>query len=335
MPDAWRRFGRTHEARLLLVIVAFFLFLSIATKNFFTLQNALDLLTSYAFSGMLAAGLVVVLVAGGLDISFTAVASIAQYLAVTVASQYEVGWLGLFAVAVGVGTLLGLLNAFLVTWLRIASIIVTIAMLNVYYGLLMFFSGGDPINTLPDWYIDGLSWVIGTDAHGNPYILNMQMLGLVLSFVLTWGLLNRTSVGRQLRALGGNPEAAKRVGFNILRLNMVAYGYMGFSAGLACLVQAQVAGSVVPNALVGRELDVLAAVVLGGASLGGGTGTMLGTALGLALLAMLQDGLILLGVSSFWTQCFTGLAFLLAVATISLERRRRKLVTRPLIGVAS
>ncbi len=335
MHESLRRFGRTHEARLLIVIVVFFLFLSIVTKNFFTLQNAIDLLTSYAFPGMLAAGLLVVLVAGGLDISFTAVASIAQYLAVMVVSRYDMGWPGLFAVALAAGTLLGMVNALLVTGLRIASIIVTIAMLNVYFGALMFLTGGNPINTLPDWYIDGLSWVVGADAHGNPYILNMQMLGLVLSFVLTWALLNRTSVGRQLRALGGNPEAAKRVGFNVLRLNLVAYGYMGFCAGLASLVQAQVAGSVVPNALVGRELDVLAAVVLGGASLAGGTGTVLGTILGLALLAMLQNGLILLGVSSFWTQCFTGIVFLAAVAMISWERRRQRFATRRLIGATS
>ena len=333
MPEGLRRFARTHEGRLLGVTLALAFILSLTTRNFLSIQNGIDLLTSYAFSGMLAAGLIVVLVAGGLDISFTAVASIAQYLAVTAAISADIGWTGLFVVALGVGTLLGILNALLVTWLRIASIIVTIAMLNVYYGVLMFLSGGNPINTLPDWYIDGLSWVIGSDSHGNPYILNMQMLGLVLSFVLTWILLNRTSVGRQLRALGGNPEAAKRVGFNVLRLNMVAYGYMGFSAGLASLVQAQVSGSVVPNMLVGRELDVLAAVVLGGASLTGGVGTVFGTFLGLALLAILQNGLILLGVSSFWTECFTGFVFLAAVSTIAWERRRLQTAARRVIGV--
>lgn len=332
MPDALRRFGRTHEARLLAVTVVLFVFLSLTTRNFFSVQNGIDLLTSYAFSGMLAAGLVVVLVAGGLDISFTAIASIAQYLAVSFVSSYDVGWAGLFGVALGVGTLLGILNAVLVTWLRIASIIVTIAMLNVYFGVLMFLSRGDPINTLPGWYLDGLSWIVGSDVHGDPYILNMQMLGLALSFLLSWLLLNRTSVGRQLRALGGNPEAAKRVGFNVLRLNMVAYGYMGFSAGLASLVQAQVSGSVVPNMLVGRELDVLAAVVLGGASLTGGIGTVFGTFLGLALLAILQNGLILLGVSSFWTQCFTGVVFLGAVSMIAWERRRQRAAARRTIG---
>jgi len=335
MPEGFRRFARTHEGRLLGVTLALVVLLSLTTKNFLSVQNGIDLLTSYAFSGMLAAGLVVVLVAGGLDISFTAVASIAQYLAVAAASRYDMGWTGLFVVALGTGTLLGLLNAFLVTWLRIASIIVTVAMLNVYFGALMFLSGGEPINTLPGWYLDGLSWVVGTDAHDNPYILNMQMLGLVLSFVLSWLLLNRTSVGRQLRALGGNPEAAKRVGFNVLRLNMVAYGYMGFSAGLASLVQAQVSGSVVPNMLVGRELDVLAAVVLGGASLMGGVGTVFGTILGLALLAILQNGLILLGVSSFWTECFTGLVFLAAVSMIAWERRRQRSAARRVIGAAA
>ena len=335
MSEAFRRFGKTHEARLLAVTAALFVILSVATKNFFSVQNAIDLMTSYAFSGMLAAGLLVVLVAGGLDISFTAVASIAQYLAVMIASRYDVGWTGLFVVALGVGTLLGVLNAVLVTWLQIASIMVTIATLNLYYGALMYLSGGNPINTLPDWYLDGLSWVVGSDAHGNPYIVNMQMLGLVLSFALSWILLNITSIGRQLRALGGNPEAAKRVGFNVLRLNIVAYGYMGFTAGLASLVQAQVSGSVVPNMLVGRELDVLAAVVLGGASLTGGVGTVLGTFLGVALLALLQDGLVLLGVSSFWTQCFTGAVFLGAVSMIAWERRRQQRATRRLIGVAA
>ncbi len=335
MPERVRRFARTHEGRLLAVTVALAIILSLTTRNFLSVQNGIDLLTSYAFSGMLAAGLVVVLVAGGIDISFTAVASIAQYLAVAAASRYDIGWFGLFAVALGTGTLLGILNAVLVTTLRIASIIVTVAMLNVYYGALMFLSGGNPINTLPGWYLDGLAWVVGTDAHGNPYIINMQMLGLVLSFLLSWILLNRTSVGRQLRALGGNPEAAKRVGFNIMRLNMVAYGFMGFSAGLASLVQAQVSGSVVPNMLVGRELDVLAAVVLGGASLTGGVGTVLGTALGLALLAILQNGLILLGVSSFWADCFTGAVFLLAVTMIAWERRRQRSATRRVIGATA
>lgn len=332
MPDFLKQFSKTPEARLLLVNLVLFVVLSVFAEGFFSVQNALNLMTSYAFVGILAAGLVVVLVAGGIDISFTAVASIAQYLAVSAVVRYEGGWGMLLAVALGGGVLLGLINAVLVTWLRISSVIVTIALLNVYYGMLMFWSGGDPINSLPSWYADSMYWILGEDQLGNPYVLNMQILGLVLAFVLSWLLLNRMGVGRQLRALGGNPEAAKRVGFNELRLNMVAYGFMGLMAGLAALVQAQGSQSVVPNALVGRELGVLAAVVLGGASLTGGTGTVFGTVLGLILFAFLQDGLVLLGVSSYWIQFVTGFVFLAAVGTLAWERKRVRRTGRGNIG---
>ena len=335
MPSFLRRFSKTPEARLLLVNLLLFVVLSVFAEGFFSVQNALNLMTSYAFVGILAAGLVVVLVAGGIDISFTAVASIAQYLAVSAVVRYEGDWVMLFAVALGGGVLLGLINSVLVTWLRISSIIVTIALLNVYYGMLMFWSGGDPINALPSWYANSMHWVLGEDQLGNPYVLNMQILGLVLAFVLSWLLLNRMAVGRQLRALGGNPEAAKRVGFDELRLNMVAYGFMGLMAGLAALVQAQGSQSVVPNALVGRELGVLAAVVLGGASLTGGMGTVFGTVLGLILFAFLQDGLILLGVSSYWIQFVTGFVFLVAVGTIAWERKRERHAVRRTISAST
>ena len=105
-------------------------------------------------------------------------------------------------------------------------------------------------------------------------------------------------------------DAAQRLGFHVFRLNILVYGYMGFVAGIASLVQAQLAQSVTPTVLVGKELDVLAAVVLGGASLTGGVGTVFGTILGVALLAILQNGLVLLGVSSYWNQLFVGLSFL-------------------------
>ena len=109
----------------------------------------------------------------------------------------------------------------------------------------------------------------------------------------------------------------------MFRIDLLAYGYLGLVAGAASLVQAQNAQSVSPNALVGRELDVLAAVVLGGASLAGGEGTVFGTILGVILLAMLQNGLLLLGVSSYWSQCFTGMVILLAVGALALEKRRQ------------
>ena len=131
---------------------------------------------------------------------------------------------------------------------------------------------------------------------------------------LTWPLLRFTNIGRQIYALGGNKDAAQRLGFHVVRLNFLVYGYLGFVAGIASLVQAQLAQSVTPTVLVGKELDVLAAVVLGGASLTGGVGTVFGAILGVTLLAILQNGLVLLGVSSYWNQWFVGLTILCAVS---------------------
>jgi ribose/xylose/arabinose/galactoside ABC-type transport system permease subunit len=329
MRDSLVQFSRTHEGRLLLVVVVLGAFLSLATPSFATLQNLVDLLTSNAFAGMLAAGLVVVLIAGGIDISFTATASITQYVAMTFANhlaptQGALGWVGVTAIGAGLGLLLGLLNAVLIGTLRLSSIIVTIATLNLFYGMLMFATHGNEIFALPDWFVNGASWVVYTDAQQSDYAINLPMLGLVAAFVATWLLLNRTNIGRQIYALGSNADAAARVGVPVTRINLLVYGYMGLIAGLASLTQAQNAQSVSPNALVGRELDVLAAVVLGGASLTGGVGTVFGTILGVVLLAFLQNGLLLLGVPSYWSQCFTGAVILVAVSALAIERRRQR-----------
>jgi len=323
MIDALHRFSHSHEARLLAVVLALGVVLTIATPSFLTLQNLFDLLTSYAFLGILAAGLLVVLVAGGIDISFTATASVAQYLALSFANAYGLGWAGTFGLAIGTGVVCGLVNAWLIESLRISSIIVTIATLNIFYGLLIFVTGGQYIYALPDWFSQGIWWFEFVDADQIPYGVNLQILLLVLAFAATWILLNRTTIGRQIYALGGNRDAAGRLGFHVFGLSLFVYGYMGFMAGIASLAQAQLAQSVAPTVLVGRELDVLAAVVLGGASLTGGVGTVLGTVLGLALLAVMQNGLVLMGISSYWSQFFVGLVILVSVSSTALNLRRR------------
>ena len=313
---AWSRWRRSHEFWLLAVIAVLSLVLALATDSFLTLQNLFDLLTSNAFVGILASGLLVVLVAGGIDISFTATATIAQYVALTLAIRHGLGWFALFALSSAAGILCGLINAIFITRLRISSIIVSIATLNIFYGLLIFFTGGRYITSLPKFFRDGINWFEYEDASGATYALNLQILVLVIAFVAAWLLLNRTNLGRQIYAMGGNKDAAQRLGFHVFRLNVLVYGYLGFVAGIASLVQAQLAQSVTPTVLVGKELDVLAAVVLG-------------AVLGVALLAILQNGLVLIGVSSYWNQWFVGLTILCAVAITAWSERRRR-VAKPI-----
>jgi simple sugar transport system permease protein len=315
------RADRGTEGYLLLVILALGLVLSLGTEEFFTLQNLVDLLTGYAFVGVLAAGLLVVLVSGSIDISFTATASVAQYVMMLVLISYGGNWLVAFLLAGAIGAALGAVNALLVYYLRVSSIIITIATLNVFFGLLIFATKGAYIYDFPEWFSAGFSLYQYSNDEGNYYSLSLQIVVLLVVFALTYLLLNRTTVGRQIYALGSNPEAAKRLGFNILWLQLFVYCYMGLMAGVASVIQAQLAQSIAPTILVGKELDVLAAVVLGGASLTGGVGSVGGTILGIALLAMLQNGLILLGVSSYWSTAFTGVVIIASVSATAYSGR--------------
>ena len=325
MPS-WIRLSRKHETWLLLVTVTLAAALSIISPAFFTLRNAQDLITANAFTSILAAGLLLVLISGGIDISFTATATVAQYIAMTVANAHNVGWIGVILIASAAGIALGLVNAVLIHVFRVPSIIATLGTLNAFYGLLVFVTRGNYIYTLPDWFDLGINFLEFRDAEQNYYSLNFQMIASVLVLGIAWFILRRTRLGRQIIAFGGNHEAAERIGLPILRIQLFVYGWMGWCAGIASLAQAQLAQSIAPTVLVGRELDVLAAVVLGGASLAGGVGSVLGTVLGLTLVAILQNGLILAGVSSYWSDFATGVVILIAVSATARRVRGNSLV---------
>src|SRR4030088_807365 len=235
MPESliasFSRFRRSPEFWLLIVILVLCAGLGVANAQFLTVQNLFDLLTSYAFVGILALGLLVVLIAGGIDISFTATASVAQYVALAVANAYGANWFIVFATAMGVGGTLGAINAILIQKLRIPSIIVSVATLNIFYGLLIFFTGGKYIYSLPDWFAAGIFWFEFEWGKDTSYGVNLQILALAVCFLVTWLLLNRTNNGRQIYAMGGNADAARRLGFHMFGLNMLVYCYMGVMAG--------------------------------------------------------------------------------------------------------
>jgi simple sugar transport system permease protein len=142
---------------------------------------------------------------------------------------------------------------------------------------------------------------------------------MAVALFATWVLIRYTTTGRQLCAFGDNPEGARRVGINIGRMQFIAFGWCGMMAGIAGLMQAHIVQEVVPNALIGRELDVLAAVVLGGARLGGGRGSVFGCVLGVLLVAVTQNGLNLLGVSPFAFKMVVGAIILIAISTSNLR----------------
>jgi simple sugar transport system permease protein len=322
MLSALQKYRKGTHFFLLATIVIISIFLTVDTARFLTLSNLFNLLTSYAYLGILSAGLLVVLISGAIDISFTATAAISQYVMMSVCMAYGGDWVIAFLIAGAVGIVLGAINAVLVHYLRISSIIITIATLNIFFGILIFVTHGDYLDDLPDWFQKGLTLFTFQGSNGQPFSMSLQIMALAITFAVTWFMLERTSLGRQIYALGSNPDAAARLGFNILRLRLIVFAYMGLLAGIASVIQAQLTMEVSPEALMGRELDVMAAVVLGGASLAGGVGSVVGTILGVVLLAIIQNGSILMGVSSYWSQVLVGAVIITSVSGSAWNARR-------------
>jgi simple sugar transport system permease protein len=302
----------------------FYLFIMIAVlaaiitsfnREFFTLENLFDVLQSYSFLGVLSVGVLIVLISGGIDISFTAIAQVTEYALVVIIASYGGNIFVALLIACVIGTLLGSINGALIYFFNIPAIIATIATNNIFFGLLYVFSRGDVIYVVPDIFLkfSTIRFFTFTNAAGSTYGLSILTVIWMIVLGLAWFILRHTTLGRSIYAVGGNIVAARRAGFNIFRTQMFVYCFMGFLSGVAALVHTVIVQSVIPNSIVGKELDVIAAVVLGGANIAGGAGTLLGTVLGVALIASMSNGLTLMRVSSFWYNVCIG-----AIITISV-----------------
>lgn len=326
-----RNLLRAHptEVRLLIVVTLLCAGLSLASPEFLTLGNLTSLLNNNSVNLIWAVGLLVVLIAGGIDISFAVAASVVQYVGVYFFAAIGGGnWLIGFLFCGMAGVVLGSINAALIHGFKLISIVVTIATFNAFFGLLMFLTDGRFLYNLPDWWTARIILFEHQSPDGIWSELTLPVAVMVACVTATWVLIRHTTTGRQLYAFGDNPEGARRAGVNIALMQFVAFGWMGMMAGIGGLMQANIVQEVVPNALIGRELDVLAAVVLGGARLGGGKGTVLGCVLGVMFVAITQNGLNLLGVSPFAFKMIIGAAILVAISTSNLSLTRRPTRTK-------
>jgi simple sugar transport system permease protein len=314
---------KSHEFNLMMIIIVMIIGLAIVSDDFLTMGNIFDMSESTAVLGIMACGLFVVLIAGGIDISFPATAAIAQYVAATYILSLGGGFFIAFTIAGFVGLILGLINAVLVYKLKVPAIIITISTLNLFFGLLMYFSNGEWLYGFPDWFMDGIHLFSFIGNDGYEYSFSLPIITLFVVVIATSFFMSKTRLGRQIYAVGGNADAASRIGINIFKINLLSYGYMGALAGIASVVQIQISQTVAPNSLMGFELAVLAAVVLGGASMTGGKGTLSGVVLGVALLAILKNGLTLLSVPSYWHTVLTGVIIVVSISMTALNNKKQ------------
>ncbi len=306
------------EKSLLVVILLQVIVIQSLSNQFLTSNNLMSILNVSSLNIIFAVGLLVVLLAGGIDISFAVACSVVQY--VTASLMVSIGG-GNWAIAVfsgvAVGVILSWINAGIIMKFRIVSIVVTIATFNIYFGLLMFFTRGTSIYNLPAWWTDRLILWEHQSEKGVWTELTLPVVVMFFAVIATWLLLARTNLGRQIYAFGDSLLAAERVGIDITRTYLIAYGWLGLMVGIGAIVQVHYAQEVVPNALYGRELDVLAAAVLGGARLGGGSGSVLGVVLGVLVITITQSGLNLVGASPYAYRMIVGAVILMAIVGYS------------------
>lgn len=293
---------------LLVVCVAMF----IATPDFLTAENLLNVGIQAAVVAVLAFGMTFVIVAGGIDLSVGSVAALAAIVGGW--ASISLGLSGPLVLLVGLltGLVVGTVNGAAIAYIGLPAFIATLAMLSIARGLALVISEGSPL-TMPSAVT-----VLGDDLGPMPIpVLVLVGAGLVAAFLLA-----RTVIGRSMYAVGGNEEAARLSGLPVKRVTVIVYALSGLFAGLAGLLLAGRLGSAQPQAAFGYELDAIAAVVIGGASLSGGVGKATGTLIGALVLAVIRNGLNLLNVTAFWQQVVIGLVIAIAVAVDVLRRRR-------------
>ena len=320
--DIWTR----NETLVAGVIMLFCILATLSDPRFFTITTVSDLLRASIVIGILAVGAMLVLVSGGIDVSFTAIAVFAMYSStvLSLAVWPEMPWPLIFVISLIFGAALGAINGVFIAFLGLPTLIVTLGTLSVFRGFLLTFVGSQRISDLPPAMRDFSRGVLarGTTEAGNFYSIPWSALALLVVFVVTWVILQKTMLGRYIYAIGGSVESARRIGINVKWIQFFVYVYVGALAGLAGIIYGSVGRMADPFSLVGLELSVIAAVVLGGARLIGGYGTLTGTLLGVALIVIVQNSLIVIGIPTTWQSVTIGLLILLGTGVPAYRAKR-------------
>ena len=310
---------KKNETYLFLIVVIFSAVLTGINPAFFTFDNLFDLLRSSSGTAILAVGVFMVMVSGGIDVSIPTIAIIGQYISVNVLTATGIDNLAvMFLISMAIGLSLGAINAIFIAIFKLPTLITTLGTSSLYHGLMLEFVGTRAYNVgdLPDCIKDfaRVNVITLTRADGTSYGLSIFFVILVIVLLVSWFIMKYTMIGRGIYAIGGNREAAERSGFNIKKIQFFVYSYAGLLAGIMGIIHLALIRYSNPNYLAGTELTIIAAVVLGGTKISGGSGTLFGTMLGVALITLLEKNLILMGISSYWQTFFVGLIIILGVS---------------------
>ena len=312
---AIRRFGFSREAVLLGVLIVLMIVMSMLSPLFLTVGNLLNTSRFFVEVGLMALGMTLIIITGGIDLS---VGSNLALVSVAVGFSYAAGLPLPLAIVFGlvVGLAAGLFNGLFITLLDLHPLVVTLGTFALFQGLAYGLSKAEAVSDFPDWF------AYFGQAYFGP--VPGQLFIFILAVVVVWLILSRTRFGRYVYAIGNNEEAAHFSGVPVRKVKLALYSGIGLLVGMAAVIYTSRVYTARGDSGLGLELDVISAVVLGGASIYGGSGTIGGTVLGVLIIATLRNGLVLAGVPSTWQVFVLGVLLLVAVFLNEFFRRREE-----------
>ncbi|MEY8754709.1 ABC transporter permease [Peribacillus frigoritolerans] len=302
----WQKFGP------LLALVLLFIVITVLNPSFMEPNNILNLLRQTSINALIAFGMTFIILTGGIDLSVGSILALSSAL---MAGMMVSGLDPILAILVGIllGAIMGVINGILVSKGKMAPFIVTLATMTIFRGLTLVYTDGKPITGIGD--------SVMFQMLGRGYFLGVPVpaVVMIIAFMILWFLLHKTSFGRKTYAIGGNEKASRISGIKVDRVKVAIYGLAGTMAAIAGAILTSRLNSAQPTAGQSYEMDAIAAVVLGGTSLSGGKGRLFGTLVGVLIIGTLNNGMNLLGVSSFYQQVVKGAVILIAVL---LDRKK-------------
>ncbi len=295
--------------------------LSFSNQYFLTAGNISNVLLQTSINGVLAIGMTFVILTRGIDLSVGSVVALAGIVSASLVTTSATAGFHGAPYPAGLGIIVGLLVGlacgtvvgFIVSRFAVPAFVATLGMLSAARGLTLIYGGGKPVPALTPAF----RW-LGT---GNIGGVPMPVVLLAIVFIISWWILNRTRFGRYIYAVGGNPHAAKTSGIDVTRIRFHVYCISGVLAGLAGMMLSARTGSALPQAGIAYELDAIAAVVIGGTSLSGGVGRVTGTLIGALIIGVMNNGLDLMGIESYYQQVIKGA---LIVGAVMLDQKRNQ-----------
>ncbi|HEY9594467.1 MAG TPA: ABC transporter permease [Spirochaetia bacterium] len=308
-----KRVAGIKEAGITLALLALFVLFSILSPYFFNLENLINVLRQVSLLGIIAMGMSLVIVCGEIDLSVGSVYGASAIVAGVMLVNGTPVWLAVI-LGLAVALVFGIINGLLVTYARIPAMIATLGMMNMARGLALIFSGGRVVNLSPRTVSDPSLPAFLFMGQGKIFDIPVMSIVFILVAILVYLLFSRTILGFRMRAVGGSKNAARASGIDERVIKIVAFSIVGLLSGLAGLLNISFLGNVQGTTGQGMEMNAIAAVIIGGTSLSGGVGTIIGTVIGVLIMGVLNNGIILLGVSPFWQMTIIGAVIIVAVA---------------------